>query len=62
MRRRLSPRARRPGANPAKPTCNRSGENAMAINLASVVTQFLTPEAIAQIASFLGIAAIALVT
>jgi hypothetical protein len=27
----------------------------MAINLASVVTQFLTPEAIAQIASFLGI-------
>src|SRR6516164_8995071 len=45
----------RSGAEPANPPCNRSGEIAMAINLTSIVTQFLTPEVIAQIASFFGI-------
>jgi hypothetical protein len=43
------------GNEQTTPPCDCSGEIAMAINLISVVTQFLTPEVIAQIASFLGI-------
>src|SRR5215470_15811061 len=37
------------------PPRDHSGENAMAVNLTSIVTQFLTPEVIAQNASFLGL-------
>jgi uncharacterized protein DUF937 len=46
---------RRSGNVQTIPPCDLSGEIAMAINLISVVTQFLTPEVIGQIASLLGI-------
>jgi uncharacterized protein DUF937 len=53
--RRLSQQIHELGGEPNRLILQRSGEIAMAVNLNSIAAQLLTPDVIAQIASFLGI-------